>query len=72
MTTYFSDNGHRFACHYLSPKQPRTKNILHVHFMRFSQLHGLYTSTQITPFEALQIAEIFCRNKIGVLTASVV
>jgi len=67
MTTCFSGNGHRFACHYLSPQQPCTINTLHVHFMRFPQLHGLYTSTQMTPFEILRNAEIFRTEKIGVL-----
>jgi len=67
MTTCFSDNGHRITRHYVSPKQPRTKNMLRVHFMRFPQLLGLYTSTQMTPFEVLQNAEIFRTKKIGVL-----
>jgi hypothetical protein len=41
--------------------------MLRVHFMRFPQLHGLYTRTQMTPFEVLQNAEIFRTKKIGVL-----
>ena len=67
MTKCVSDNEHRFTCYHLPPKQPRTKNRLHIHFMRFPELHGLYTSTQMTPYEVLQNAEIFRTKKIGLL-----